>query len=128
MNSAQNPEINNFFYPESICIVGASSKEKSIGYEILNSIRSYGYRGKIYPVNPKSAEILGYQCYKSIDEIKESIDLAIIVVPKRFVEQSIDSLLEKGVKSLILITAGFRETGLEGEELENKIVDENKKI
>ena len=126
MNSAQNPEINNFFYPMSICIAGASSKEKSIGYEILNSIRSYGYRGKIYPVNPKSEEILGYRCYKSIDEIKETIDLAIIVVPKIFVEQSIDSLLEKGVKSLILITAGFRETGPEGEELENRIVEKIK--
>jgi Acyl-CoA synthetase (NDP forming) len=56
--------LKNFFYPESICIVGASSKEKSIGYELLKNIRDYGYKGKIFPVNPKADEILSYKCFK----------------------------------------------------------------
>lgn len=119
--------LKNFFYPKSICVVGASSKEKSIGYEILKTIKIYEYTGKIFPVNPKSTEILGYKCFSSIDEINEPIDLAIIVVPKQFAEDSIDSLIKKNVKSIVLITAGFKEIGKEGEELEKRIVNKIKK-
>ncbi|MBK7104991.1 MAG: acetate--CoA ligase family protein [Ignavibacteriae bacterium] len=123
-----NPEIKNFFYPNSICIAGASSKEKSIGYEILRSIKDNNYTGKIFPVNPKSESILGFKCYKTISDISENIDLAIIVMPKIFVENSIDELIQKKVKSIILITAGFKETGEEGkihEEIILKKVREN---
>ena len=118
--------IKNFFYPSSICLVGASTKEKSIGYELLKTISKYGYNGVLFPVNPKADSILGYKCYKSIEEINDTIDLAIIVVPKQFVEDSIDTLLSKDVKSILLITAGFREVGEEGEEVENRIVEKIK--
>ncbi len=114
--------LNNFFYPKSICVVGASTKEKSIGYEILKAIKLYGYTGKVFPVNPKTDDILGYPCYHTIEEVAEQIDLAIIVVPKQFAESSVDSLLAKNVKSIILITAGFKETGKDGEELEKQIL------
>ena len=114
--------LNNFFYPKSICVVGASTKEKSIGYEILKTIKIYGYTGKVFPVNPKADNILGYPCCRSIDEVAGQIDLAIIVVPKQFAESSVDSLLNKNVKSIILITAGFKETGKDGEELEKQIL------
>jgi acetyltransferase len=117
-----NRKLKNFFYPQSICIVGASSKEKSIGYEILSSIKKYKFKGKTYPVNPKSKSILDYKCYASITEIKENIDLAIIVVPKQFVDQSVDELIKKNVKSIILITAGFRETGNEGKQHEENLL------
>ncbi len=116
-------EIKNIFYPTSVCLVGASTKEKSIGYELLKTIKSYGYKGMLYPVNPKADSVLGYKCYNSINDIKDTIDLAIIVVPKQFVEDSIDALLNKGVKSILLITAGFKETGAEGGEIENRIVE-----
>jgi len=112
----------NFFYPKSICVVGASTKEKSIGYELLKTIKVYGYTGEVYPINPKTDEILNYKCFHSIEEITEQIDLAIIVVPKQFVEASVDALLKKEVKSIIVITAGFKEIGKEGEELEERIV------
>lgn len=118
-----DPIIKNYFYPKSVCIVGASSKEKSIGYEILHTISNYGYKGIIYPVNPKTDSILGYKCYKTIEEISDPIDLAIIVLPKKFVEDAVDVLLSKGVRSLLLITAGFKETGKEGEELEKRLVE-----
>ncbi|GJQ62477.1 MAG: acyl-CoA synthetase [Melioribacteraceae bacterium] len=118
--------IKNFFYPKSICVAGASTKEKSIGYELLKTISTYGYRGVLYPVNPKADSVLGYKCYKSIEDISDPIDLAIIVVPKPFVEGTVDSLLTKGVKSIVLITAGFKETGKEGEELEARIVQKIK--
>lgn len=120
-----NP-LENFFYPLSICVVGASTKEKSIGYELLKTINGYGYTGKILPVNPKADDVLGYQCYHTIEEIHQPIDLAIIVVPKQFAEESTDALLKKNVKSIILITAGFKETGNEGEEVEKRIVEKIK--
>ncbi|NWF89067.1 MAG: acetate--CoA ligase family protein [Ignavibacteriaceae bacterium] len=113
--------IKKFFYPKSICIAGASTKEKSIGYELLKSIRNYGYTGKLFPVNPKADSVLGYQCFHSISEITEQIDLAIVMVPKAFAEQTIDELLSKSVKSIILITAGFKEVGKDGEAMEKRI-------
>ena len=116
-----NEAIKNFFYPSSICVAGASSKEKSIGYELLRTIKDYGYTGKVLPVNPKGGNVLGYECYLTIEDIKEKIDMAIVVVPKQFAEDSIDSLLKKNVKSIILITAGFKEIGKEGEETEKRI-------
>lgn len=116
-----NP-LNNFFYPRSICLVGASAKEKSIGHEMLFSIRGFGYTGKVFPVNPKIDEVLGYKCYNSIEDINDQIDLGIVIVPKQFAEASVDSLLSKNVKAIILISAGFEEVGKEGEELQNKIV------
>lgn len=118
--------IHNFFYPNSICIAGASSKELSIGYEILRSIKLFNYTGKVFPVNPNSESILGFNCYKSISGIDEIIDLAIVLVPKRFTIETIDELLAKNVKSIILITAGFKETGEVGENLENEILQKIK--
>jgi acetyltransferase len=119
--------LKNFFYPKSICVAGASSKEKSIGYEILKTINSYGYTGKVFPVNPKSEEILGLKCFSTIEEIIEPIDLSIVVVPKQFAEATINSLLEKKCKSIILITAGFREIGVEGAVVEKRIIEKVKK-
>jgi acetyltransferase len=119
--------LSKFFYPESICIVGASSKPKSIGYEILKNIRDYGFKGRVFPVNPKVDEILAYRCYASIKKIKEQIDLAIVTLPKNIVADSVKELIEKNVKAIILITAGFREVGKEGAELEKQISDLIKK-
>lgn len=114
-------EIRNFFYPETICVAGASTKEKSIGYELLKCIKEYEYTGKVFPVNPNTNEILGFKSYSDIRKIPGKIDLGIVLVPKKFVEQTIDAFIEKEVKSLIIITAGFKEIGKEGEELEERI-------
>ena len=121
-----NNQIKNLFYPNSVCVVGASTKEKSIGYELLKTIKAYDYKGKVFPVNPKADEVLGYTCYKSIEEINEVIDMAIVVVPKQFAEVSIDQLLKKNVESIVLITAGFKEIGKEGEEMELRLLEKVK--
>ncbi|MHB8853059.1 MAG: acetate--CoA ligase family protein [Ignavibacteriaceae bacterium] len=118
-----NAEIKKFFYPSKITVVGASQKEKSIGYELLRSIKNYGFVGEIYPVNPNADFLPGYKCYKSIPELPDGIDLAIIVVPKQFVDDSLDNVLLKNIKSIILITAGFKEVGVEGAEFEHKIIE-----
>ena len=115
-------KIKNFFYPSSVCIIGASTKEKSIGYELLKSIKEYCFTGKVYPVNPKADTILGYKCYKTIAEIHGNIDLAIVLVPKSAAEETIDLLLSKDVYSIILVTAGFKEVSKEGEAAEKRIL------
>ncbi len=113
----------DYFYPKSICVVGASSKPKSLGYELTKSIKQYGYKGELFIVNPKSDEILGYKCFPTLKEINKKIDLAIVMVPKQFAEDSIKTLVKKGTKAIILITAGFKEIGKEGEEAEKRILE-----
>ncbi len=111
-----------FFYPKSICIVGASSKPKSLGYELTKSVKLYGYTGNLVLVNPKADEILGFKCYPTVNDVDIPIELAIVMVPKQFVEDSIKDLLNKNVKAIILITAGFKETGQAGAEAEERIL------
>ena len=114
---------NNYFYPKSICVAGVSSKPLSLGYELVKSIKKYGYTGKLFLVNPKSNEILGYKCNPSINSINEKIDLAIVMVPKQFVKDTLEHLLKKGTEAILLVTAGFKETGEEGEKEEKEIVE-----
>ncbi len=118
-----SPVFDKFFYPRSICIIGASSKPKSLGYELTRSVIEYGYKGKLLLVNPKGEEIFGIKCFQNISEIIEEIDLAILMVPKQFVESSLKEILSKQIKAVILITAGFKETGEAGAEAEKRIVD-----
>jgi acyl-CoA synthetase (NDP forming) len=113
---------NHYFYPDSICIVGASSKPKSLGYELTKSVKQYGYTGDLALVNPKADEILGYKCYPTISSIDYRIDLAIVMVPKQFVEETIKELISKKIQAIILITAGFKETGEAGAEAEKRIL------
>jgi acetyltransferase len=113
---------DQYFYPDSICIVGASSKPKSLGYELAKSVKQYGYTGDLALVNPKSDEILGFKCYPTISSIDYRIDLAIVMVPKQFVEETIKELIVKKTQAIILITAGFKETGAAGAEAEQRIL------
>ncbi|MBN2072387.1 MAG: acetate--CoA ligase family protein, partial [Actinobacteria bacterium] len=85
-----------------------------------------GFKGKIFPVNPKSQEIAGIKCYKSILDINENVDLAVIVIPARFVSEVIEQSAEKGVKNIIIISAGFKETGIKGAILERRIIQKAK--
>ena len=114
--------LDKYFYPKSLCIVGASSKPKSHGYELTRSVKEYGYTGKLILVNPKVDEILGYKCYPSVASLDVSVDLAIVMVPKKFAEDTITELVNKNVKAILLVTAGFKETGKEGEEEEKRIL------
>ncbi len=114
---------NSFFYPKSICIVGASSKPKSLGYELTKSVKQYGYTGKLLLVNPKADEILGYKCYPNIEAVDSQIELAIVMVPKQFAEDTILQLIKRNVKAIILITAGFKETGETGAKAEQRIIE-----
>ncbi len=115
--------IDKFFYPKSLCIVGASGKKGNLGYELTSCVKTYGYTGKLLLVNPRTEEILGTRCYPSVTDINDDIDLAIVMVPKQFAEETIQQLLDKKVTSIILITAGFKETGKEGAGKEVQIAE-----
>ncbi len=110
-------ELEPLFRPRSIAVIGASRHPGKIGYTILKNIIEYGYRGKIYPVNPKATEILGLKAYPSILDVPGEVDMAVIAVPAKIVPVVAEEAGRKGVKVLVVITSGFSEAGnKEGEE------------
>ncbi|WP_245605469.1 acetate--CoA ligase alpha subunit [Thermodesulfobacterium hydrogeniphilum] len=115
--------LNFIFNPETIAVIGASEDEKKIGHVVLKNLVQQGYKGKVYPVNPKRKEILNIKCYPSVLEIPEKIDLAIIVVPAKAVPFVMKDCAQAGVKGVVVITAGFKEIGEEGAKLEKEITE-----
>ena len=113
----------NFFEPESVVFLGASSDPRKWGYRILYHIVTGGYKGKLYPVNPKGEKIGDLTVYKSIDDIPEVPDLAVIVVPPPVMLDTIRKCGQKGIKAGVVITAGFAEVGPEGASLQNEMVE-----
>jgi len=118
----KNKAIKAFFEPDSIAIVGASRDPGKAGYLILKNLLEAGYKGKIFPINPKVQKILGIKSYPSIENISDEIDLCVIVVPSEIIPQILNQCGKKRVKSAVIISGGFRETGKEGEELEKTLV------
>ena len=114
--------LNKIMKPKSIAVIGASTKEHTIGSDIMKRLQEYKFNGNIYPVNPKGGIIEGLQAYTSVTEIPDEVDLAIIVVNAKFVLSTIDQCHEKGIKGLCIITAGFKETGKEGAEAEKQLL------
>jgi acetyl coenzyme A synthetase (ADP forming)-like protein len=114
--------MKEFFEPRGIAVVGASREPGKLGHEILRNIIESGFQGGIYPVNPKADEILGLKCYTSVSEIPVEIDLAIIVVPAKFVARVVEECGRRGIKAAVVISGGFREIGPEGERLEEELV------
>ncbi len=115
--------LDAFFAPASVAVVGASREKGKVGYEILMNILQGGYGGKVYPVNPKAEEIEGHRCYTDLAAIGEVPDLVIIVIPARFVPSLMQECARLKIKSAIIITAGFKEVGKEGADLERQVVE-----
>jgi len=114
--------LEKFFNPDSIAIVGASEKKGKVGAEILANIVEDGYKGKIFPVNRKAETINGLKCYPNIESIGQVPGLAIIAIPAKTVPAVMQQCAKIGVKSVIIITAGFKEIGKEGRELEQQVI------
>jgi len=112
-----------FFNPRSVAVIGASRSKEKLGHGVLANLIEYGYPGQIYPINPKADEILGLKCYPSVLDVPGPIDLAIVVIPAQFVAAVLEECGQKGVKGVVIISAGFREAGREGVKRERKIVD-----
>lgn len=117
----------NCFYPQSIAFIGASATPGKWGHMLVTCTLSQDYEGKVFPVNPKGGAIADHKFYKSLDEIDDPIDLAVISLPASRILGLMPELVRKKVKGLLVITSGFREVGPEGAVLEEKLVDEVKK-
>ena len=110
--------LESLFRPKSAAVIGASSKELSIGNRVIKNLIDFGFKGEIYPINPKADEIRGLKAYKSIMDCPDNIDVVHMVIPAKFVPQAMEDCGKKGVKNVIINSGGFSEIGPEGEAIE----------
>jgi acetyltransferase len=115
--------LNRFFTPKSVAIVGASERENSVGYRLLLNMQEAGFKGGLYPVNNKRDQLLGLKAYPDLNAVPEDLDLVVIATPAPSVPGIIRQCGEKGVSSVIIITAGFGELGSEGKRLQQEVLD-----
>ena len=115
-------QLDAILRPQSVAVIGASTSPDKMGHEILKNIIDSGFEGTVYPINPKADVILDLPCHKSVKDVEEAVDLAVIIIPARFVPQAVQECGEKGVKGAIIITGGFAEASDEGEELQQQVV------
>ena len=116
--------IGNLFYPRSVAFVGVSAEFGKWGYNLFSILTSSNYKGSIYLVNPKGADIAGRPVYKAVGDIPGPVDLAVVTIPAAKVLGLIPELKAKGIKNMLLITSGFSETGEQGRQLEEEMVRE----
>ncbi len=115
--------LDMFTNPGGVAVIGASASPGKLGYQVLENIVQYGYEGKVYPVNPKAEEILGLPVYKSVLDVPDPVDLAVVLVPARFVPGVLAECGQRGLSGAVVISAGFREVGREGKALEQQVID-----
>lgn len=121
--SSSTPSLKAIFKPENVAVIGATEKEGSVGRTILRNLITNPFGGTIFPVNLKRPNVLGIQAYPTVKDIPVAIDLAVIVTPAQIVPSVIDDCIEKGIPGAIIISAGFKEIGEEGAELERQILE-----
>lgn len=114
-------KLDSIFRPTSVAIIGASATPNKVGYILVRNMLKSGFHGKIYPINPQGEQILGLKVYPSVKDVPDEIDLAVVAIPARLIPPVAEECGEKHVKSMIIISAGFKETGKEGAELEAQI-------
>jgi len=115
--------LESLMYPQAVAIVGASRKPDKVGHAFIANLIRSGYEGKIVPINPEAKDILGIPCFSSLQEYGGKIDLGVVVVPPKIVKQAIQDSITAGAKVVTVITAGFKEIGAKGAELEEELVE-----
>jgi len=119
--------LDKIFKPKSIAVIGASNRREVAGYRIFRNLIGSGYEGVVYPINPKQESIQGVQSYKSINDVPKIVDLAIIATPSTVVCNVVEQCGKKGIKGIIIISAGFKEIGTEGKKREQQLNNLKKK-
>lgn len=112
-----------FVDPASIAVVGASRTPGKVGHDVVRNLLDAGYEGRIYPVNPKADEVLGLPCHAAVDRIEGEVELAVIAIPAQYVLDALDQCARKGTRAVIIISAGFKESGEEGARLEEQLAE-----
>jgi acetyl coenzyme A synthetase (ADP forming)-like protein len=115
--------LDAIFSPQSMAVVGASTTPGKVGHDIFVNILKGGYTGTLYPVNPRAKSISSVHAYATTLDIPDAVDLSMIILPPNLALQAVGESIEKGVKGIVIVSAGFREVGGEGLEIENRIVD-----
>jgi acyl-CoA synthetase (NDP forming) len=121
MEETRNLDV--FFYPKSVAIIGASRDPKKTGNALIQNLLNYGYQGTVYPVNPTEDEILGVKAYRSVGEIPGKVDLAIFTVPAPAVVKLMEECGHMGVRAGVVHSSGFAEVGKEGAQLQKQMVE-----
>ena len=114
--------LKSVFEPKSVAVIGASKTPGTVGNGILCNILGSNFQGAVYPVNPKHENIMSVRAYKDILSVPEIVDLAVICIPAKAVVAVVKQCAEKGVKGIVVITAGFKEIGEEGKKLEDEMI------
>jgi acetyltransferase len=114
--------LDGLYKPRSVAVIGASTKHLSIGYRVLENLRMHDFKGPIFPVNPREKAIRSFKCYQSVLDVPDEIDLANISIPARFVPKAVEECGQKGVKFVVIHSAGFKEVGPEGGKLEDEVL------
>ncbi len=121
----ENPEnkvpFDRFFSPKAMAVIGVSAEETAFGTLFLRSLVKFGFKGKLYPVNPRGGSVFGLTIYPSVAEIPDKIDLAVVSVPSRLVAGVLEECLKKGIHAAIVLTGGFSEFTEEGKKLEDEV-------
>jgi acetyltransferase len=113
--------LDHFFQPNGVAVIGASTDPNKVGHAVFRNLISYGFKGAVYPINPNAENLLGHQCYPSVGAVPGSVDLAVVVVPANLVPGVLGECGAKGIDSVIIISAGFKETGPQGAQLEREV-------
>jgi len=115
-------QLKHIFEPKSVAVIGASGDLGKFGGRAFFLPLETGYRGHLYPVNPSRPEVFGIKTYPSVLDIPDDVELAVIAVAAPLVPQVMEECIKKGVKGVVMITAGFAETGEEGRKLQDEVV------
>ncbi len=113
----------SFFNPQTIAVVGASKTPGKVGHAVFANLVQGGFKGRLVPVNPSGGDLMGFECVKDLGDFEGTVDLGVIVVPTHLVKEAVSSSLKAGAKAIVVITAGFKESGAEGAALEKEIAD-----
>jgi acetyl coenzyme A synthetase (ADP forming)-like protein len=121
--------LEEFFHPKSVAVIGASTSPGKLGYAVLENLIEGGYVdvGTIYPINPKADEILGQKAYPTVLDVPDDIDLGVVVIPYKYVPAVLEECGKKKIPAVVIISAGFREAGMEGLERELELVEISEK-
>ncbi|MCR4404762.1 MAG: acetate--CoA ligase family protein [Candidatus Acetothermia bacterium] len=116
--AVKQPGLASLFNPQALAVIGASANPEKVGYKVMYNLVQNGFPNRLYPINPHTAEILGYRCYRSVLEVPEELDLAIIAVPAPIVPQVMEECGRRGTRFLVILASGFAEVGRIAEERE----------
>ena len=115
--------LEEIFAPQSVAVVGASPDPSRLGHRVLKNVIDNGYKGRIYPIHPTASAVLGQTAYPSVAAVPADVELAVLVIPPQHVLNVVEECGQKGVRGLVVITAGFKEVGGEGVKLEQQLVE-----